>query len=69
MQYKFTIKASIHCHASSFEATFSGVIYISEHFGAVIVIEMVGMLFKAELVNLLSGLHVFLLIHCVAGVW
>lgn len=43
--------------------------YISEHFGAVIVIEVVGVPINAELVNLLSGLHVILLIHCVAGVW
>lgn len=69
LQCSDAVQIHIHCYAFSIKATFSGVIYKSEHFGAVIVIEMVGVLFKAELVNLLSGLHVSLLIHCVAGVW
>lgn len=56
LQCSDAVQIHIHCYAFSIKATFSGVIYKSEHFGAVIVIEMVGVLFKAELVNLLSGL-------------
>lgn len=38
MQYKLTIKVSIHCHAFSIIATFTGVIlYIFDHFGALLV--------------------------------